>query len=152
MFGDSRAEAMDGDGCGNAPNPHITATGGRHMLGVIAWSGVYEGRPAITLSYCGGAALWVYDVGWKREASGNNQRDLHEALGISDSCAVDAHNALRSRVAALEAENATLKAEVAKAWHCYDDEVSRGDQFERIIASLEADLTREKAAKEEIRG
>ena len=82
-FGDSRAEAMDGDGGGHAPSPHITATGGR-LIGVIAWAGLYDGRPAITLSYCGGAALWVYDAGWKQVASGDNQRDLHAAVGIRD--------------------------------------------------------------------
>jgi len=31
-FGDSRAEAMDGDGGGNAKNPHITATPGTYLV------------------------------------------------------------------------------------------------------------------------
>jgi len=54
-----------------------------HMFGGLAWSGVYDGAPAIALSYYGGAALWVFDDGWKQVAQGATPRALFEAAGIS---------------------------------------------------------------------
>ena len=47
-----------------------------YMIGVLAWHGVYDGWPAIVLSYCGGAALWAFDGDWKQVAHGANPRDL----------------------------------------------------------------------------
>lgn len=34
-------------------------------IGVIHWAGVWNGFPAIALSYYGGAKLWYFDGEWK---------------------------------------------------------------------------------------
>lgn len=54
------------------------------MFGTAHWCGTYEGNPALTLSYYGGAKLWVFEEGkWIVKLSSNEGRaDLDKKLGI----------------------------------------------------------------------
>jgi len=54
----------------------------KRMCGTAGWCGRVNGKPALTLSYYGGATLWVYDGEWNDVIRENGLNRLHEIMGI----------------------------------------------------------------------
>ena len=56
--------------------------GNRWLIGTASWAGIFNGKPAIVLSYYGGADIWVFENGWKVEHHENSCSDLKRWMGI----------------------------------------------------------------------
>lgn len=53
------------------------------MIGTAHWCGTYRGKPAVQLSYYGGADLWVFDRdGWIIQVHASNLSELSEIIGL----------------------------------------------------------------------
>jgi len=52
------------------------------MIGTAHWCGTVNGMPALQLSMAGGADLWVYDDGWRKELHALSLADLTERMGL----------------------------------------------------------------------
>ena len=56
---------------------------GDQPFGTSHWAGTYRGLPAITLSYYGGAVLFVFCEGmWVKLCGFSSLAECHERLGI----------------------------------------------------------------------
>lgn len=64
-------------------NPVQYEQRGERPFGTSHWAGVWNGCPAITLSYYRGASLFYFKDGeWKKQTF-DNLSDCHQSLGIS---------------------------------------------------------------------
>lgn len=52
------------------------------LFGVSGWCGEIDGKPALTLSYHGGATLAWFDGEWFRSQPFYSLQRLHQSLGI----------------------------------------------------------------------
>lgn len=62
-------------------NPDETVTLGEQPFGTSHWAGTWNGFPAISLSYYGGATLLYFDGEWKKRRF-NSLSELHESIGV----------------------------------------------------------------------
>ena len=64
------------------PSPQCF-TCGDQPIGTSHWGGTYKGCPAVTLSYFGGACLYVFRDGrWTNHERFNSLHECHKKLGI----------------------------------------------------------------------
>ena len=60
---------------------HAVVTIGEQPLGTSHWAGTWNGFPAVSLGYHGGATLLYFDSEWKK-SSFPSLAKLHEFLGV----------------------------------------------------------------------
>jgi len=50
--------------------------------GTLHWGGTINGRPAIIVTYYGGASLWIHNGKWTRLIKAKSLPELEEAVGL----------------------------------------------------------------------